>query len=121
MNKEWRGSCTSIEDALTELRNPKVIEAKGTESKRWQVNYDYILARVQMEYAYLYEYQYMLGSMPRSSRRAIRNCTAAGSWWRSRICKATPPARRRPRKCAETVGKDHQGQRRFSLGSVGQA
>ncbi|MHB1425015.1 MAG: caspase family protein [Gemmataceae bacterium] len=52
-----------IEDALNELRDPKVVEARGTESKRWQANYDLILARVQLEYAYLFEYQSMLGSM----------------------------------------------------------
>jgi hypothetical protein len=52
-----------IDDALNDLRDPKVVEARESESKRWQANYDYIHARVQLEYAYLFEYQSMLGSM----------------------------------------------------------
>jgi hypothetical protein len=32
-------------------------------SKRWQANYDYVLARLEMQIAYLYEYTTMLGSM----------------------------------------------------------
>src|SRR5579875_1267649 len=53
----------AVEDALNELRDPKVVEARENESKRWQANYDFILARVQLEYAYLFEYQSMLGSI----------------------------------------------------------
>jgi hypothetical protein len=53
----------AIEDALNELRDPKVVEARESESKRWQANYDLMLARVELEYAYLFEYQSMLGSI----------------------------------------------------------
>ncbi len=54
----------AIDDALNELRDPKVVEARESEkSKRWQANYDFMLARVQLEYAYLFEYQSMLGSI----------------------------------------------------------
>lgn len=53
----------AVEDSLMELRDPKVVEAKAMESKRWQANYDFMLARVELEYAYLFEYQSMLGSM----------------------------------------------------------
>lgn len=53
----------AIDDALNDLRDPKVGEARDGETKRWQANYDFILARVQLEYAYLFEYQSMLGSM----------------------------------------------------------
>jgi hypothetical protein len=52
-----------IDDALNGLLDPKVVESRKSESKRWQVNYDFMLARVQLEYAYLYEYQSMLGSI----------------------------------------------------------
>lgn len=52
-----------VNDALSELRDPKVVEAREMESKRWQANYDFMLARVELEYAYLYEYQSMLGSI----------------------------------------------------------
>jgi len=54
----------AIEDALNDLRDPKVVEARENEkSKRWQANYDFIVARMQLEYAYLFEYQSMLGSI----------------------------------------------------------
>jgi hypothetical protein len=54
----------AVEDALNELHDPKVVEARENEkSKRWQANYDFMLARVELEYAYLFEYQSMLGSM----------------------------------------------------------
>ncbi len=53
----------AIDDALEELTSKEVVEAKDSESKRWQANYDFMLARIQMEYAYLYEYQSMIASM----------------------------------------------------------
>jgi hypothetical protein len=53
----------ALQDALDELRDPKVVEARQSESKRWQANYDFMLARVQLEYAYLLEYQSALGSI----------------------------------------------------------
>jgi hypothetical protein len=53
----------AIDDALNDLRDPKVVESRENESKRWQANYDFMLARVQLEYAYLFEYQSMLGSI----------------------------------------------------------
>ncbi len=55
----------AIHDALDGLIDPKIVESKKGESKCWQVNYDFMLARVQLEYAYLYEYQSMLGSIRR--------------------------------------------------------
>ncbi len=54
----------AIDDALNELLDQKVVQAREAESsKRWQANYDFMLARVQLEYAYLFEYQSMLGSI----------------------------------------------------------
>jgi hypothetical protein len=53
----------AVQDALNELSDPKVVEARESESKRWQANYDFMLARVQLEFAYLFEYQSMLGSI----------------------------------------------------------
>lgn len=38
-------------------------EDKEKESKRWQANYDYMLARMQAQIAYLFEFQSMLGQM----------------------------------------------------------
>jgi hypothetical protein len=53
----------AVEDALEELQKPEVVGAKDGESKRWKANYDFILARVQMEHAYLYEYDSMFGQI----------------------------------------------------------
>lgn len=52
-----------INDALEEMKKPEVVEAKSNASKRWQVNYDLMLARVQLEYTYLFEYDSLLGQM----------------------------------------------------------
>jgi hypothetical protein len=38
-------------------------DRKNEPSKRWQVNYDYVLAHLEAEIAFLYEYQAMLGGM----------------------------------------------------------
>jgi hypothetical protein len=53
----------AVEDALEELQKPEVVEAKDGESKRWKANYEFTLARVQMEHAYLYEYDSMFGQI----------------------------------------------------------
>ncbi len=69
---------TAIQDALHDLQDPKVVEARESESKRWQVNYDFMLARVQLEYAYLIEYQSMLGSIRKEF--PPRNPELHGGW-----------------------------------------
>ncbi|HZY91070.1 MAG TPA: hypothetical protein VFE78_39975, partial [Gemmataceae bacterium] len=38
-------------------------KGRAAEPKRWQANYDFVLARLQAQIAYLYEYQSMLGQM----------------------------------------------------------
>ncbi|HVS37486.1 MAG TPA: hypothetical protein VMS17_18125 [Gemmataceae bacterium] len=38
-------------------------EKRDTETKRWQVNYDFVLARLEAQSAYLWEYQSMLGQL----------------------------------------------------------
>jgi hypothetical protein len=53
----------AMQDALEGLESEAVVEAKSSASKRWKANYDFMHARIQLEYAYLYEYQSMLGKM----------------------------------------------------------
>ncbi len=53
----------AIEDALEELQKADVVEAKKDEPARWKANYDFMLARIEMEHAYLYEYDSMLGQI----------------------------------------------------------
>src|SRR5262249_49782736 len=50
-----------LEDALEELK--KAGAGRDKEPKRWQANYDFVLARLEALLAYLYEYQSMLGQM----------------------------------------------------------
>jgi hypothetical protein len=47
--------------ALEDMKN--VSDQRDSEPKRWQASYDFILARLESEIAYLYEYQSMLGQM----------------------------------------------------------
>lgn len=50
-----------LEDELKELTD--AAEMKKDAPKRWQVAYDFMLARLQQQIAYVYEYSSMLGSM----------------------------------------------------------
>jgi hypothetical protein len=50
-----------LEEALDDLK--KAGEGRDAETKRWQANYDFVLARLEAQLAYLYEYQFMLGQM----------------------------------------------------------
>ena len=50
-----------LTEALDDLK--AVGKERAKEPKRWQANYDYILARLEMQIAYLYEYTTLLGSM----------------------------------------------------------
>ena len=49
------------EDALNELKAAG--EKRDLETKRWQANYDFTLARLEAQYAYLFEYDSMLGQL----------------------------------------------------------
>ncbi|MFN6052876.1 MAG: hypothetical protein ACK47R_18765, partial [Planctomycetia bacterium] len=50
-----------LTEALDALK--KLEEKKDEESKRWQANYDFVLARLEAQVAYLFEYQSALGQM----------------------------------------------------------
>jgi hypothetical protein len=50
-----------LEDVLEKLKEAG--EQKAEAPKRWQANYDYILARFQAQLAYLEDYQSLLGAM----------------------------------------------------------
>ena len=49
------------EDALNQMKAAG--EKRDMETKRWQVNYDFTLARLEAQYAYLFEYDSALGQM----------------------------------------------------------
>jgi hypothetical protein len=50
-----------LKEALEDLEAAK--ETRGDETKRWQANYDFTLARLQAQIAFLFEYQSALGRM----------------------------------------------------------
>jgi hypothetical protein len=49
--------------AAGEKADDKGVKARDAETKRWQANYDYTLARLEAETAYVFEYQSALGRM----------------------------------------------------------
>ena len=67
-----------IEDALGDAASGGGQTARASESKRWQANYDFVLARMELEYAYLFEYQSMLGSMRKEF--PPRDASLYGGW-----------------------------------------
>jgi hypothetical protein len=53
---------SDLEDSLAQLK--KAGEERDREpSRRWQANYDYVLALLEARIAYVYEYNYMLGQI----------------------------------------------------------
>jgi hypothetical protein len=61
--KEVAKTIRELEEARDELRAAGKEGRKEEKSKRWQANYDYVLARMEAQIAYLYEYDSALGEM----------------------------------------------------------
>jgi hypothetical protein len=61
--KELARTLRELEEALDDLRKVGKEGRKEEKSKRWLANYDYILARLEAQIAYLYEYDSALGEM----------------------------------------------------------
>jgi hypothetical protein len=66
----------TLEDLKTAGDNPETGRAK--ETKRWQANYDFTLARLEAQIAYLFEYQSMLGQM----RKQLPDLGPGQTGWR---------------------------------------
>jgi uncharacterized caspase-like protein len=52
-----------LQGVLDDLKSPDIAKLRSKEPKRWQANYDYMVARVEAEIAYLFEYASMLGKL----------------------------------------------------------
>jgi hypothetical protein len=52
-----------LDEALADLKSAGTPEARAAEPRRWQAHYDYVLARLEAELAYLNEYQGLLGQL----------------------------------------------------------
>jgi hypothetical protein len=62
--QELAGTQRVLEEALTDLRSAGAPEKRAEEtSKRWLANYDYTLARLEEQLAYINEYNGLLGQM----------------------------------------------------------
>ncbi len=70
----------SLQEALEDLKSAGDDAATGRakETKRWQVNYDFTLARLEAQIAYLFEYQSMLGQM----RKQLPDLGPGQTGWR---------------------------------------
>jgi hypothetical protein len=61
--KEVARTMRELDEALEDLRAAGKDGRAKEKSKRWQANYDYILARLAAQQAYLFEYNSLLGQM----------------------------------------------------------
>jgi hypothetical protein len=99
-----------LSEAQEDLENVK--EMRAGSPKRWQANYDFVLARVQAQRAFLYEYQSALGRMRKEFPE--RDPKLYGGW---RLAATTglqgdatgKKLSRESRKLLEKVAKDHAG------------
>jgi hypothetical protein len=99
-----------LREALEELQGAG--ETRDAEPKRWQANYDFMLARLEAQIAFLYEYQSMLGQM----RKELppRDPLLHGGW---RLAATTTlqgdstgkKLARDSRKLLDRIAKDHAG------------
>ena len=65
-------SILALKEALEELKKAGE-NRKQEKSKRWQANYDYVLARLESRLVYVYEYSYMLAQIRGDSLPPLEN------------------------------------------------
>jgi hypothetical protein len=99
-----------LNDSLEELRTAG--EMRSAEPKRWQANYDYTLARLQEQIAFLYEFQSMLGDMRKEF--PPRDPKVQNGW---RLAATSKPQgdstgkklEKEARKLLDKIAKEHAG------------
>jgi hypothetical protein len=71
---------SSLQDTLEDLKTAgdNAETGRAKENKRWQANYDFTLARLEAQIAYLFEYQSMLGQM----RKQLPDLAPGQTGWR---------------------------------------
>jgi hypothetical protein len=65
-------SILALKEALDDLKQAGE-ERKAEKSKRWQANYDYVLARLESRLVYVYEYSYVLAQIRSDSLPPLEN------------------------------------------------
>jgi hypothetical protein len=99
-----------LEDELENMQ--KVAEMKKKAPRRWQANYDFILARLQNQLAYIYEYASALGRMRKEF--PPRDPAVHGGW---RLASTDKPkgdatgrrSARDAQKLLDKIAKEHAG------------
>jgi hypothetical protein len=99
-------------EALDELKKAGADRAKES-SKRWQANYDYVLARLQAKIAYVHEYDYMFGQI-RKDQLPPRDPNVHSGWRLASQVKlqSGPETRQKAteaKKILDQLAKDHKG------------
>ncbi len=99
-----------LNEALDELEAAG--ETRDAEPKRWQANYDFMKARLQMQIAFLFEYQSMLGQARKELPQ--RDPALHGGWRLAATTKLQGDStgkklERQSRKILEKLAKDHAG------------
>jgi hypothetical protein len=99
-----------LSEALEEMEEAGPDRAR--EPKRWQVNYDFMLARLQLQIAHVYEHQSMLGRLRKDPPPLDR--AAQGGWRlvRSQFMTGDPAGRKMARSAKLTLDqivRDHPG------------
>jgi hypothetical protein len=101
----------NLTEALDELKTAGE-EGREAETKRWQANYDFVLARLEAQVAYVYEYQSMLGQMRKEF--PPRDPALHGGWRLASQTDLQGDATGRKlatasRKLLDKLAKDHAG------------
>jgi hypothetical protein len=99
-----------LREALEEMQN--AAEGRAAEPKRWQANYDFLLARLQEQIAFLFEYQSMLGQMRKEF--PPRDPALHGGWKLAATTNLQGDAygkklAKESRKVLEKIVKEHAG------------
>jgi hypothetical protein len=81
-----------LSQALEELE--EAAADRGREPRRWQVNYDFMLARLQLQVAHVYEYQSMLGRLRKDPPPLDRATEGGWRLVRSQLMTGDPAGRR---------------------------
>ena len=92
-----------VSEALEGLT--KVEEERDKESPRWQANYDYLLARLKAQLAYLNEYSALLGQMRKDQQPPLEPKVHSG--WRvaSQATVSDATAKKYATECRKTLEK----------------
>lgn len=101
------GQLDEVYEKLTEAK-----EDRDKETKRWQVNYDFMVARVEAQIAFIYEYQSMLGLMRKEF--PPRDAKVHNGWKLAAQPKLSGDARgkklaQNSLKALDKIIKDHSG------------